>query len=322
MRSMTFTTCAVMLILGAGCETTPAITNAPLLEEPALDRPFKSGTPAEIPTRSTEIYPNFFLVTGRGGNVLAHQSSAGLVLIDAKLMYPRAFEELLDQLEHKSGNREVAAAFMTHHHADHTGGNRFILNETSILIGHENAANTLDFYKTKLAPVNPSKPTIVFAEDYQTTIGETEIQAFHWGPGHTNGDIVIWFPDSKVVAVGDLVNGVGTLAVDAVDGQGSLLGMLDRVDDILALEFEILVPGHGANILTRGEVELYRDRLAILIERGKMAARQNLDFEKALQAMRSDDLGFRLVGHFWQDPRYFGPIFDELKQAIESEGDT
>lgn len=322
MRSLTFVTYAVMLILGASCETAPSITNAPSSEEPVLERPFKSGTPAEIPTRSTEIYPDFFLVTGRGGNVLAYQTSAGLVLIDAKLMYPKAFEELLDHLERRSEGREVAAAFMTHHHADHTGGNRFILNETSILIGHENASKTLDFYKTKLAPVNPSKPTVVFSDHYQTKFGDTEIEAFHWGPGHTNGDIVIHFPAEGILAAGDLINGAGTLAVDAVDGQGSLLGMLDRIDDILTLEFSILVPGHGDNVLTRKEVELYRDRLELLIGRGKAAVRQNLDPDQTREAMRSDDLGFRLVGHFWTDPRYFRPIYDELKQATEREGET
>ncbi len=36
-------------------------------------------------------------------------------------------------------------------------------------------------------------------------------------------------------------------------------------------------------------------------------------------AMRSDDLGFRLVGHFWTQTKYFEPLYQEFVRAVADE---
>ena len=285
-----------------------------------LDRPYKVGTPGEIPIRISEIKPDYYMVTGRGCMSLVVNTKDGLVLVDTKLMYPATFTELKKAVLKKTGKDTFSTVFMTHHHANHTGGNQFALDDGAQLIGHETASLILDTYKTKIAPVNPAKPTVTFSDQYEIQSGDTKIKAFYWGPAHTDGDIAIYFPDAKILAAGDLVDGSGELAVDIVDGKGSLIGSLSRMDDILALDFEILVPGHGHNVLTREEVVLYKSRLEKLVHRGLSAVRNGVGPEGLRDAMRSDDLGFRLVGHFWTSEKHIKTIFDELNAYVAQEG--
>lgn len=299
-----------------GCASTEINEPTQVKKTIALDRPYKTGTPGEIPIRVFQIAPDFYIATGRGCVSLVVNTSDGLILIDTKLMYPATFKELKQNVLKKTGKDNFAVVFMTHHHANHTGGNQFALDEGAELIGHETASVILDTYKSKIAPINPAKPTITFSDNYEMQSGDKRIEAFYWGPAHTNGDIAVYFPGAKIVAAGDMVDGSGGFAVDIVDGKGSLKGSLDRVDDLLELDFKILVPGHGQNVLTREEVVLYRARLAKLIERGKSAIRNNVAVEDLRHAMLSYELGFRLSGHFWTSEKHIQTIYDELSRMV------
>lgn len=311
-----------ILVLGIfACTKSNPVSEESVPNKVTLDRPYKAGTPGEIPIRLWEISPDFYIATGRGCVSLVVDTSDGLVLVDTKLMYPATFKELKENTLKKTGKDRFTTVFMTHHHANHTGGNLFALEEGADLIGHETASVILDTYKTKIAPINPAKPTITFSDTYKMQAGDKRIEAYYWGPAHTNGDIAVYFPDQKIVAAGDLIDGSGGIAVDIVDGKGSLIGSLHRVDDLLELDFEILIPGHGYNVLTRDEVIVYRNRLASLIDRGKNAIRNDVKVGQLRDAMQSDDLGFRLAGHFWTSEKHIQTIFNELTNAVANQSD-
>lgn len=307
------------LTIAAAALVIPLPAIASLAEEPA--RTYTPGTPAEIPIRVKEIAPGFFMLTGRGANSLVAATPAGLVQVDSKLMYRSVREELRKAMQGRTEATSTVLTFLTHHHADHSGGGEFLLEDGSRLVGHERLVPILAEYVTRIAPRNPAAPSETFASHFSDEVGGLQIEAHHWGPGHTAADIAVYFPEARIVAAGDMVYGSGELAVDYVDGHGSLLGMLDRIDDLLALDFLILVPGHGDNVLTREEVVLYRDRLGRLVARGLTAVRAGAGVGELREAMRSDDLGFRLVGHFWTEERYLAPMHAELTQmAAAQEG--
>ena len=283
------------------------------------ERTFTPGTPAEVPLRTKVIAPGFVMITGRGGNSLAARSDSGVVLVDAKLMYRAIYDDMLGAIDRSLNSGPPVLAFLTHHHADHSGGGEYYLGGGARLVGHESLVPILQSYVSRIAPRNPTLPTETFASLFSEDLGGLRIEAYHWGPAHTQADIAVYFPQQRIVAAGDLVYGSGELAVDYVDGNGSIFGMLDRLNDLLALDFQILVSGHGDNVMTREEVVIYRDRLARLINRGLQAVRDGAGVDDLRSAMRSDDLGFRLVGHFWTESRFLAPLHAELLARSRSQ---
>lgn len=279
-----------------------------------VERPAPPGTPATIPLMKKMIRPGVFLITGRGGNAVVVTTSEGPVLIDNKVMRESVRKELSGILQ-GIDPRPVKLAFVTHHHADHGGGTQWLLSANIPVVGHKNLADILRTYRSTIAPRNPSPPTITFDKRYQVTVGGTRMEAYHWGAAHTNADIAIFFPDLRILAAGDLVVSDGEPDIDALDGHGSILGLQKRLSDLLKLDFELLIPGHGENAMTRSEVALYKRKIDTLISRGKAAIRKGVDQEHLIEAVQAEDLAFRLVGHFWTEPARLALIFSELKLA-------
>jgi glyoxylase-like metal-dependent hydrolase (beta-lactamase superfamily II) len=213
----------------------------------------------------------------------------------------------------------IKYAFITHHHADHGGLNQKVIDSGAELIGQAKLVNILKNYKSVIAPINPAAPSITFEDEYKLDFGGTQTIAYHWGSSHTNADIAVYFQDLKVVAVGDLVYGNALPAVDAHSGHGSLLGMRARLDDLLTLDFEIAIPGHGSKPMLRDEVAEYKRQLDDLIRFGSLALKNGASVDNFVETMDEQSSDFKLLGHFWREQTGLISIFNELKAYAEDE---
>ena len=71
--------------------------------------------------------------------------------------------------------------------------------------------------------------------------GGREIQLLFFGRGHTGGDVVIYLPQERVVATGDLLTGgLGYM------GNAYLEEWADTLEEVKNLDFDVVLPGHGA----------------------------------------------------------------------------
>ncbi len=84
---------------------------------------------------------------------------------------------------------------------------------------------------------------------------------------------MIYFPALRVVHTGDLMAG-NTPLID-YPGGGSLKEWAETLDGVLKLDFDTVIPGHGAvtnkaGLQTyRDNVEKMRDRVSALVHQGK-----------------------------------------------------
>ncbi len=85
-----------------------------------------------------------------------------------------------------------------------------------------------------------TEPTVVFDEKYELRLGERRIELLYLGHGNTDGDIVMWLPDEKIVATGDLVVAPTPYAFNVPPR-----GWAKTLKKLNALGYHILVPGHG-----------------------------------------------------------------------------
>lgn len=112
-------------------------------------------------------------------------------------------------------------------------------------------------------------PTLVFTGDLTVHSGKREIRLLHLGSGNTPGDLVLWLPQEKVLASGDIVVWPTPYGHGGHPRDWAL-----TLHKIAAMDFRILVPGHG-------ELQTGRDYLELLAASLESVALQMKEFVAA-----------------------------------------
>lgn len=92
-----------------------------------------------------------------------------------------------------------------------------------------------EFMRAKVTP-----PNIVFTDKYIIESGSRNIELLFLGHANTEGDIVMWLPEERIVATGDIVVLPSPYAFNVPPRAWS-----QTLRNLNALQYEILVPGHG-----------------------------------------------------------------------------
>jgi glyoxylase-like metal-dependent hydrolase (beta-lactamase superfamily II) len=215
---------------------------------------------------------------------------AGAVVVDA-LGSPQLARELIAEVR-RVANVPVTHVVVTHWHADHIYGLQEFQAQGARILGHrqareylnsETAANRLLASRAELAPWIDGSTRLVGADDWLDgprvlTVGGVRLQLQPVGPAHTPEDLVVFVPAERVLYAGDLVFRGRVPFV----GQADSRRWIAALQELLALEPQVMVPGHGpVSMQARADLELTRDYLAFLREAMGQAARDMEPFEDA-----------------------------------------
>lgn len=209
---------------------------------------------AEIPPpKVEEVSPGIFgyiQLDGSWGlnNTGFIVGSDGVVVIDTCFTEKRS-RWFHDAVRETAGNRAIRTLVNTHHHGDHTHGNRVFLPAATI-IGHEKCREEViatgvgtkgmfpgvDWGDIVIAP-----PVVTFDERLNLYVDDLRVELIFVGPAHTTNDIVVWIPERKVLFAGDIVFNRGT----PFAMMGSVAGWLEALERLKDLGIQTIVPGHG-----------------------------------------------------------------------------
>jgi glyoxylase-like metal-dependent hydrolase (beta-lactamase superfamily II) len=106
------------------------------------------------------------------------------------------------------------------------------------------------------------------------------VRLVHPGRGHTDGDLVALFVEDRVLHTGDLVWNKRYPNIDLEAG-ASIAEWIGTLDRVLALDFDVVIPGHGLATdadTIRGFQSFLRDLLAV----GRDAAARGLTLAQTL----------------------------------------
>jgi cyclase len=208
------------------------------------------------------IASDLYMIDG-GSNAVFYITGEGVIVIDDK--FERDFDAILAKIKSVTGE-PVKYVLNTHHHGDHTGGNPRFLPFAEIISHVNSRINHIELKQ-------PAPPRVVFDKEMSVFLGGKEVRAIYYGRGHTNGDVMIYFPQLKILHTGDLMAGNSPL-VDYAAG-GSLVEYARTLDGPMNLEFETVIQGHGplvkraGYIQYRDGVEKFRAQLTGLVRAGK-----------------------------------------------------
>jgi cyclase len=170
----------------------------PLLRKDWLDQFFQ-----ENPYKMKMLRNDVGIFTEKGGTIAYYISKNNIAVVDAE--FPEQSKHLIDALQ-KNPGKPFEILINTHHHGDHTSGNISFKGIVPHVAAHTNSLlNQQRVAREKNTEDQQLYPDITYGDTWEYKKMKENIKTYYWGPAHTNGDSVIFFPHANIAHVGDLV---------------------------------------------------------------------------------------------------------------------
>ena len=223
----------------------------------------RGAAPAPAPQAIKMVKPGVYMVINGGGNSTVRVTDQGVILVDTKNLGDQPYNDLLAQIKTVTP-QPVKYAIVTHVHQDHAGNiERFEKAGVPVIAYeglnknlHEGGPNGKGYEAQQGKPADANMP---YKKNKKVKVGKAEAVAYHFAAGHTSGDTVVYFKDVKVVSLGDEFTATGPNC-DYPMG-GSLLTWSQSLAEVLKLDFDTAIPGHGNDPMTKADVATFQKRI-------------------------------------------------------------
>ena len=147
---------------------------------------------------------------------------------------------------------------------------------------------------------------------------QREIRLLHFGPAHTRGDVVVYLPQEKILAVGDLLEDAFPYLGDSYPS-----GWADVLAKVGELDADTLLPSHGPlqtdRILLQLETRLFR----VLADKVAGAVNKGLTLEETQAQVKLEEFReFFTGGNPARNPSFDRNVAEAVKRAYrEAKGE-
>jgi glyoxylase-like metal-dependent hydrolase (beta-lactamase superfamily II) len=292
--------------------------------------PVVAGRPVEIapgvhvlPDRRVPLVPNVGFVEGR----------ERLLVVDTALGPANGarIRALADEL---AAGRELVVT-ITHFHPEHGFGAQafadasIVYNRSQLEELREKGSGYADLFRTfgpavaaELEGVELVEPGRAYEGDaHALDLGGRTVELRTWGLAHTRADQVAWLPEERVLFAGDLVE-EGCFAIfpyfppDDVDVDGER--WIRVLDELEALEPELVVPGHGA-VGDASLIATARTYLTQLRDETQELAGAGVGVDEAVARL---DASMRALHPDWVQPEWIAFGVRQFHAAASRAGDA
>jgi cyclase len=274
---------------------------------------------SQVQIKTTKVGGNFYTLEGSGGTIGVLAGPDGVLMVDAQ--FAPLSDKIVAAIKQISDGR-IRFLVNTHVHGDHTGGNENIGKLGATILARENLRARL-MKPAPLANGQPGVPTaavglpvVTYDAPVVLHMNGEDVQLIPVPVAHTDGDTMVYFPNTNVIMTGDFYRSTGYPNIDRANG-GTMNGMLAGFDAIikLARPDTKIVPGHGAIVdktavaAHKAMMEGVRDKVAPLVRQGKTQ-------EEVVAAKLTAEFDSKVTGATpMTADRFVGQLYQELKNV-------
>ena len=323
---------------------TPVLAIAALAAVVIAAAPLRAQTGAapdfsNIEMHSFHVQGNVWMVVGGPFNAAVSIGNDGVLVVDT-MVEPLA-GKFLAEVKKIAGDKPIRYVINTHFHADHTGGNAVVVKAgQSIVAGNfaaqvgqdaANQANVLAHENTQLrmmSDLKPAPPFIAmptdtfFTESKDLYFNGEAVQILHQPAAHTDGDVIVHFRKSDVIAAGDVYINTTFPILQAGQG-GSFQGVIDALNRIIDITVPAekqeagtyVIPGHG-RLADEADIVEYRDMNTIIRDRFADAIKKGMTLEqiKAARLLRDYEGRYGATSGFWTTDNFIEAVYRSLSE--------
>ncbi len=280
------------------------------------------------------VQGNVYVLMGDGGNITVQVGKDGVALVDTGFapLAPKAMAEI-----RKLSSGPVRWIVNTHVHTDHTGGNaefaKLGMTRESIgpprIVAQSNVLNRM----TNPAPGEPKVPEAAWPNDEYFLPSKDfyfngeAVMVYYVPNAHTDGDSLVFFRKSDVLATGDVFLPQSYPIIDLARG-GSVQGEIDALNRIIDITVPakyqeggtLVIPGHG-RLCDEADVVEYRNMLTIIRDRFRDMIRKGMTLEqiKATKPTLDYDAEYGSSNGFWTTNNFIEAVYKSLSQKPVNE---
>jgi cyclase len=289
-----------------------------------------------------QVRPNVYMIVGAGGNTTIQFGDEGVMVVDTQ--FPQVSAKLLAAIKSVT-DAPIRYVVSTHVHGDHIGGNEAIAKagrtraggnvvgdlgaaatSSAGIIAHENVLKRLSVDPPagqQAVPFGNWPTETFFGEKREFLFNGEAVQIIHEPDAHTDGDSVVFFRRSDVVATGDLFTTVMYPFIDTANG-GTINGYIKALNAIMDITVPnnvneggtMVVPGHG-RLSDEQDVIEYRDMATIVRDRIREYVKRGmtLDQVKAKKPTLDFDPRYGSDTGFWTTSMFVETIYKQMADA-------
>ncbi len=246
-----------------------------------------------------KVQGNVYMLVGPAGNSVVQVGPMGVLIVDTQTA--DLSEKLIAAIRTLS-DKPIRYIINTSFDADRTGGNANLArlgapvvggnlgnsNHGAAILARENVLDRMSAPTGQKAPTPQAAwPTDTWFEGNKEVFFNGEpVITMPVPPGHTDGDSIVFFRHSDVIAAGNIFDMNYFPVIDLAAG-GNIQGILDGLNhmlDIAIPEHEqeggtYIVPGHG-RLTDEHDLLEYRDMLTIIRDRVQYLIKKGMTLEQ------------------------------------------
>jgi glyoxylase-like metal-dependent hydrolase (beta-lactamase superfamily II) len=193
----------------------------------------------------TELRPGAGYFTLRGGTIGWFRSNDMFVMIDSQ--FADTATVFADQFLKDSGQK-IDLLINTHHHGDHTGGNKAVRDRVEKIVAQEKVP---EFMKKAATQRNVPEselgfPDETFENEKKIKLGKEQLIMRHFGSAHSAGDTIVHLQKVNVAHMGDLMFNRFPPVIDRSSGASvkHWISVLEKAHKWFDKETKVIF-GHG-----------------------------------------------------------------------------